>query len=136
MLIPEGMTEVHFFGFTYTSHYFESIQTLVWTVIGKLVPFISFTLLFIKIKQVWTFVLFVPLGMYITQMIKLLNYDSLAADTIEFYFILPFILLYCFFLYKYKSYLNRKRVIEKYKEDLVKTGLESLTNKIDKEDEA
>lgn len=126
------MKEIHFIGFTYYSVYYESIYVLTWTLIGKLLPLVALSLIFIRVKHIWSFALFSPISMYLFQIIAVINEDVGSVDKIEFFYCLPFFIIYCYLLYLYKRYLIKLKAQQDYEKDLVKTGLEGL---LDQENE-
>ncbi|TSE09996.1 hypothetical protein [Aquimarina algiphila] len=130
------MKEIHFIGFTYTSQYYESIYILTWTLVGKLLPLIAFSYIFIKAKTIWSYALFSPIIMYIFQIIAVINEDIGSVDKIEFFYCLPVFIMYCFLLYRYKRFLIDLKAKQDYERELVKTGLEGLLNQeLDRGDE-
>lgn len=137
-LVPDDLNELNFIGLTYHSKYFQSIYALIWTFMGKFLPLVMLTLLFIKIRETWTYSMFIPITMYFFQIISLIFEDGVGKpiDNNEIFYIIPFILIYCFFLYRYKQYLNKKKALDEYEKDLVKAGLKSLLSQTRNNNEA
>lgn len=82
-----------------------------------------------KVKEIWSYALFVPITMYIFQTISVINDDVKIVDQVEFIYCLPISLFYFFLLYLYKRFLNKLRAKRDYERELVQTGLEGLLNK-------
>jgi len=86
--VPDLKTWDTFLG-SYTSNYYESVQILVWTLLGKLIPL---TLLFIWVftcRHWWYHVILVPISMYIYQIMEVINDDIKFAETTQILYLLP-----------------------------------------------
>lgn len=75
--------------FTYTSHYYESVNVLAWTLMGKIIPVILLFIWFFTNRHWWYHVLLVPIAMYIYQIITTFNDDTQFADNNQILYILP-----------------------------------------------
>lgn len=133
LFISGDIKTISFLGLTFTSLYFQSIQTFVWTLVGKLLPFLAFSAWYLSDKKKWINVLHVPIAMYLFQIIRLLQQDIFRIDTFEFFFTIPFILFYSFLLYYYRQYLKKEKQKFEYQKRLVKLGSEVLIKKNEKE---
>lgn len=125
-LIPGDIQKVNFIGFTFESLYFESIELFVWTLLNKLLPLIAFSWIFIRIKETWTYSMFVPISMYLFQSISIVNNDLQTFDKVEIFYCLPILFVYCLLLFYYKRFLNRIKASREYDRELVLTGLKSI----------
>lgn len=99
------------FLFTYESKYFNSVQTLAWVMQGKLIPFCLLLIWFFTSKNWWSPAILAPVGMYLYQMVNILNDDvKLKDEAIDNLILVPIILLCCFVLFqarrKLSFYLN------------------------------
>lgn len=74
------------FLFTYTTTYYYDVQTLVWTLLGQVIPlFLLFIWMFTN-RHWWYHVLLVPIAMYIFQIITILNDDlKFSGDNLILY---------------------------------------------------
>ena len=86
--VPSQKTLNTFFGL-YTSNYYEDIQVLVWTVLGKVVPlFLLFIWIFTN-RHWWYHVLLIPISMYLYQIIEVFNDDLRFTETNQIFYLLP-----------------------------------------------
>ncbi len=127
ILIPSDLSKITFLGITFKSLYFESIQTFVWTLLGKILPFLGFTFWYLSSKAKWINVLHIPIAMYLFQIIRLVQQDIFNTDTFEFFFVVPLMILYIILLTFYKRSIDRRKKIETYKKELVMIGSKVLS---------
>jgi hypothetical protein len=84
--VPSQKTWDTFFG-SFTSNYYDDVQILAWTLIGKIIP-----LLFIWIftnRHWWYHVLLIPISMYIYQIIEIFNDELIFTETNQILYLLP-----------------------------------------------
>jgi hypothetical protein len=62
---------------------------MAWTLLNKLIPLILLIIWAFTCRQWWYHVLFVPIAMYIYQIITILNDDLLFADKNQILYLLP-----------------------------------------------
>ena len=86
--VPEKETWDTFL-FTYTSTYYPSVQILVWTLLGKVIPLFLLIIWIFTCRHWWYHVLLVPIAMYIYQIITLLNDDLEFAEENQVLYLLP-----------------------------------------------
>ncbi len=86
--VPIDKTWDTFFGL-YTSNYYESVQILVWTLLGKLIPLLLLLIWVFTCRHWWYHVILVPIAMYVFQIIEVLNDDLRFAGTDELLYLLP-----------------------------------------------
>ncbi len=86
--VPNKETWDTFFG-TYTSGYYESVQILVWTLLGKIIPLLLLIIWMFTNKHWWFHVLIVPIAMYFYQIITILNDDLEFSDENQILYLLP-----------------------------------------------
>ncbi len=125
-LLPKDIKEIEALGYVFTSNYYESVRLLVWTLVGKFMPFIAFSIVFLRVKKTWSYSLFIPIGMYLFQMVRVVNDDAEFFDTIDFFYILPFIIIYCYIMVLCKRQIEISKAKNKYKEKLVEAGMELI----------
>ncbi|WP_430409810.1 hypothetical protein [Kordia sp.] len=89
-------------------------------------PFIAFSIIFLRVQKTWSYTLFIPIGMYLFQIVRVINDDTEFFDTIDFFYILPFIMIYCYLMVVYKRHIEAIKAKNKYKEKLVETGMELI----------
>jgi len=85
---PNQTTWDTFFG-TYTSPYYESVQILVWTLLGKIIPLFLLIIWMFTNRHWWYHVLIVPIAMYVYQIITVLNDDLAFSDENQVLYLLP-----------------------------------------------
>jgi len=86
--------------FTYDSHYFKSVYVLIWTLSGKIVPLMILFIWYVTNKHWWKIVLFIPITMYLYQIIVLMNADVYEKDSVEKYWLFPIIALVLYVIYR------------------------------------
>ncbi len=77
------------FLFTYTTVYYYDVQTLVWTLLGKLIPLLLLIIWIFTCRHWWYHVLLVPISMYIYQIITILNDDLVFSEENQILYLLP-----------------------------------------------
>jgi low affinity Fe/Cu permease len=86
--VPNQETWDTFLG-SYTSPYYESVQILVWTLLGKLIPLLLLIIWMFTNRHWWFHVLIVPIAMYVYQIITVLNDDLEFSDENQILYLLP-----------------------------------------------
>ncbi len=85
---PEEQTWETFLG-TYTSPYYENIQILVWTLLGKFIPLLLLIIWIFTCRHWWYHVLLVPISMYIYHIITIINDDLMFSEENQILYLLP-----------------------------------------------
>ncbi|ULC58254.1 hypothetical protein MBM09_10015 [Flaviramulus sp. BrNp1-15] len=86
--VPSQKTWNTFFG-SITSNYYEDVQVLAWTLIGRIIPlFLMFIWIFTN-RHWWYHVILIPISMYIYQIIEILNDEILFTETNQILYLLP-----------------------------------------------
>jgi len=116
--------------FTFESKYYESVSTFIWVFQGKFVPIYLLTLWFLTCRHWWHYVILVPLGMYVFQMISLFNDEMKFKDEIEIYYMIPIMLMVAIVLLfirrKISPYIELMSFNEKLNETIEEIEKESL----------
>jgi len=74
---------------SYTSNYYLSVQILVWTLLGKIIPLFLLIIWMFTNRHWWYHVLIVPIAMYVYQIITILNDDLEFAEENQILYLLP-----------------------------------------------
>ena len=77
------------FLFTYDSKYYESVFVLAGTLANKIIPLFLLFIWFFTCRHWWFHAILVPIGMYIYQIIVIMNDDLTFADGKEILYLLP-----------------------------------------------
>jgi hypothetical protein len=77
------------FLFTFTSNFYESAQTAIWILTGKLVPVYLLFIWFFTCRHWWYHVLLVPIAMYVFQIMNILNDDLTYVDELHMIYLIP-----------------------------------------------
>lgn len=85
---PDQKTWDTFLG-TYQSPYYESIQILVWTLLGKIIPLLLLIIWIFTCRHWWYHVLLVPIAMYIYHIITIINDDLEFFEENQVLYLLP-----------------------------------------------
>jgi low affinity Fe/Cu permease len=85
---PDQPTWDTFLG-SYTSPYYESVQILVWTLLGKFIPLFLLIIWIFTCRHWWYHVLLVPIAMYVYQIITVLNDDLEFSEENQILYLLP-----------------------------------------------
>ncbi|WOD43342.1 hypothetical protein [Hwangdonia lutea] len=86
--VPDVKTWDTFFG-VYESNYYESLQVLGWTLVGKFIPLFLLFVWFFTCKHWWYHTLLVPMAMYVFQIIQVFNDDLRFAEENQIIYLLP-----------------------------------------------
>lgn len=86
--VPDEKSWDTFFG-TYTSNYYESVQILVWTLAGKVIPLFLLLIWIFTCRQWWYHVILVPIAMYVYQIMEVINDDVKFAEENQILYLLP-----------------------------------------------
>jgi hypothetical protein len=73
----------------YTSNYYESVQILVWTLLGKVIPLLLLFVWMFTCRHWWYHALIVPIAMYTYQIIEVINDDVEFAEQNQILYLLP-----------------------------------------------
>ena len=87
--VPSGTKTWDTFLFSYTTTYYEDIQTLVWTLLTQLVPFILLLIWIFTCRQWWYHVILVPIAMYAYEIITIFNDDLEFSGKFLILYLLP-----------------------------------------------
>ena len=86
--VPDTKTWDTFFGL-YSSNYYDTVQVLMWTLLGKIVPFILLLLWMFTCRHWWYHALIVPIAMYTFQIVEVINDEVVFTEEVDFLFLLP-----------------------------------------------
>ncbi|MDD7885806.1 hypothetical protein [Flavivirga sp. 57AJ16] len=86
--VPSQKTWDTFFG-TYASNYYEDVQILSWTLLGKIIPLLLLFIWIFTCRHWWYHIILVPIAMYIFQIIEVLNDDLRFAEENQIIYLLP-----------------------------------------------
>lgn len=99
--------------FTFESHGYQSVYTFAWAFIQKFTFLYLFIIWFLTNKNWWYHALMVPISMLVFQLITLLNWEFTSADEVEFYFMIPIIILVITLTYRIrKKYTNKAKTLD------------------------
>ena len=87
-IVPDSKVWDNFL-FTYDSLYYEDVNVVAWTLMGKIIPIILLFIWFFTNKHWWYHVIIVPIAMYFYQIITTLDGDLQFADTNQIIYLLP-----------------------------------------------
>lgn len=105
--------------FTYESNYYESVFVLAWTLMSKLIPLFLMIIWFFTCRHWWYHALLVPIGMFIYQIIVIMNDDLLFADNNELLYLLPMMAIVVPSIYLIRAKMfNKINNIDKSMEEL------------------
>ncbi len=77
------------FLFTYQTSHYQKIYILAWTLMGKFIPLYLLTIWFLTCKHWWYHVILIPIGMYLFQLISVMNDDLSYFDVVEIWYLIP-----------------------------------------------
>lgn len=106
-LFPDDIIWESPFG-TYTSRYYESVNVVAWTLIGKLIPLYFLLIWFFTCKHWWYHAILVPICLYTWQIYGVLNDDVQFPDVNYIYVLAPLVLIMAIF-----SYTIRTKIFDK-----------------------
>ena len=105
--------------FTYTSAYYESLFVLAWTLMNKLIPLLLMFIWIFTCRHWWYHVILVPIGMFVYQIIIIMDDDLSFADKNELYVLLPVMMVIIPSIYLIRARLfNKLNTINKTTQDL------------------
>lgn len=88
--LPDKPDEVlTVFGFTIDSHGFYDVETYVWFLLSKFIPFYLIMIWFLTCKHWWYHILLIPLTMYSFQLFELYYSADEFVDTKNLLWLLP-----------------------------------------------
>lgn len=79
--------------FTYDSEYYESAFVMAWTLMSKLIPLLLMFIWIFTCRHWWYHVILIPIGMFIYQIIVILDDDLSFADQNEVFVLLPVMII-------------------------------------------
>ncbi|WP_255504390.1 hypothetical protein [Mesonia sp. HuA40] len=80
------------FLFTFESNYYEKVNVSIWTMMTKFIPLFLLVIWFLTCKHWWYHVILIPTGMFLFQLISVLNDDLRITDETELIYVLPIML--------------------------------------------
>lgn len=86
--VPSQKTWDTFFGL-YSSNYYEDVQILVWTLLGKVIPLLLLFIWIFTCRHWWYHILLIPIAMYTYHIIEIFNDDLRFAETNQILYLLP-----------------------------------------------
>ncbi len=95
---PETKTWETFL-FTFNSNYYEKVNVSLWTMMTKFIPLLLLIIWFFTCKHWWYHVILIPMGMFLFQLITVINDDIQYTDETEFWYVLPIMLIIVPFVY-------------------------------------
>ncbi|PCE63966.1 hypothetical protein [Sediminicola luteus] len=99
------------FLFSIESTYYESVNTMMWMLMGKLIPLILLILWFFTCKHWWYHIILIPVAMYAFQIFSLIESDIKNIDEIEIYWLIPIMMFITPFVYFIRVKLFDKHVL-------------------------
>ena len=116
--------------FTFHSYYYESVYAFMWTFLQKFVVLYLMLIWFFTSKNWWNKAILVPIGMFLYQIVMMVNEEVVKKDEIKFdkFFIIPLVIGICILLI-----LIRNKILF-YSETLdLKDRIDNDINQIEKE---
>ncbi|GAA3580850.1 hypothetical protein [Snuella lapsa] len=86
--VPATKSWDTFFG-VYTSNYYEDIQVLTWTLLGKIIPLLLLLVWMFTCRHWWYHIILVPIAMYLYQIIEIFNDDLRFTEVNQIFYLLP-----------------------------------------------
>lgn len=87
------------FLFTYEANWYEEVKVSFWTMMTKFIPLLLLIIWFFTCKHWWYHVILIPMGMFLFQLITVINDDIQYTDETEFWYVLPIMLIIVPFVY-------------------------------------
>jgi len=94
-----------FFGTINNGYYFD-VQTYIYTLFGKFVPFFLLVIWFITNKHWWVHSLIIPITVYLFQLISVINESEQYVDEVEFIYTVPIAVIVMVILYFLRSTMS------------------------------
>ncbi|MFD0862153.1 hypothetical protein ACFQ1M_08025 [Sungkyunkwania multivorans] len=120
----EAVWETPFF--TYESKFQGDVNVSVWIYLGKFVPLLLLTIWFFTCRHWWYHAILVPLFMYAFQLFTAINDDIKKYDEVEFYWLIPIMMIIVPIVYWIRIRLFEKYVLgidlEKIEKELEEKG--------------
>ena len=113
--------------FTIHSVYFQDVQAYAWTFFSKFVVLYLLIIWFITCKHWWVHAIFVPISMYIHQLLRLLNDEHFFKDEFERWYTIPIIITFLVALSIIRKQLKNKILIIDMTQEIDKE-IEKLKN--------
>ena len=79
--------------FTYNSEYYQSAFVMAWTLMSKLIPLLLMFIWIFTCRHWWYHAILIPIGMFIYQIIVILDDDLSFADQNEMLVLLPVMII-------------------------------------------
>lgn len=111
------------FLFTYEANWYEEVKVSFWTMMTKFIPLLLLIIWFFTCKHWWYHVILIPMGMFLFQLITVINDDIRYTDETEFWYVLPIMLIIVPFVYLMRMKLFRNinsGDLDELEEDLLK----------------
>lgn len=111
------------FLFTYEANWYEEVKVSFWTMMTKFIPLLLLIIWFFTCKHWWYHVILIPMGMFLFQLITVINDDIRYTDETEFWYVLPIMLIIVPFVYLMRMKLFRSinsGDLDDLEEDLLK----------------
>lgn len=77
------------FLFTYDSKFYGKVSVGMWTILGKFIPLLLLIIWFSTCRNWWYHVILIPIGMYLFQLIMVINDDIRYTDIVEIWYLIP-----------------------------------------------
>ena len=87
--VPDQAIWDTFFG-TFHSEVYESVQVVIWTLTGKMIPLILLSIWFFTCRHWWHHAILVPIFMYIYQILGFALTDTYLFDEFQLIHMVPF----------------------------------------------
>ncbi|MFP2994548.1 hypothetical protein ABN763_01500 [Spongiivirga sp. MCCC 1A20706] len=87
------------FAFTISTEAYPNVYSMLWLIMGKVLPLYLLILWFFTCKHWWYHVILIPIAMYSFQTFTLLNDDAEFVDEAEIYYIIPIMMVIIPFVY-------------------------------------
>lgn len=119
-----------FFGWTFTSNYWESVRYFMYNVFAKLIPLSLLLIWFTTCKHWWYHSIAIPISVYVFQLISVINDDVANNDEFEFIYSLPITLIIMAIVYFIRSKISiyikakdiKKEMDEQMSKPIIKKG--------------
>ena len=111
------------FLFTYEANWYEEVNVSFWTMMTKFIPLLLLIIWFFTCKHWWYHVILIPMGMFLFQLITVINDDIRYTDETEFWYVLPIMLIIVPFVYLMRVKLFKtinSEDLDDIEEDLLK----------------
>lgn len=105
--------------FTYNSEYYQSAFVMAWTLMSKLIPLLLMFIWIFTCRHWWYHAILIPIGMFIYQIIVILDDDLSFADQNEMLVLLPVMIVIIPSIYLVRARIfNRINSVNKSTQEL------------------